>query len=133
MLYNKDWEQKSNPLRKRSAASPVSDLLYKAAALLEKHGHAKYVRKSVNGSMCLLGAIEVAEHGEVIAFRRDSGLTIQAAEAIIQALGIKPHKREDARFPAVNWNNADERTAQEVIDTMRLAAHLHSHKEKQNA
>ena len=119
MLYNKDWERKSNP---------VSDLLYKAAALLEKHGHVRFSREDENGSMCFLGAMEAAEHGDVMAGRPDSELVIQAAEAVIQTLGIKPREDRDARYPAVAWNNVPERTGQEVIDAMRLAAHVHSHK-----
>jgi len=49
----------------------------------------------------------------------DTLLTYEAAEAVAQSLGLKldvQHQEPDYRHAMANWNNAGERTGQEVID-----------------
>ncbi len=119
MLYNKDWDYGDNP---------VSAVLLKAADLLEKHGHTRFIRKDDSGSMCFLGALEEAQGHEQgwFSLGDDSALTFKASKAVsetmgLDALGFKadPH---DARSAVVRWNNDLKRTGQEVIDAMRLTA-----------
>ena len=111
MLYNKDWD--------RVPSNPVSDLLMKAAGLIEKHGHTKGQLKDKNGSMCFMGAIW-QETSQI-----DLGLEAAKTTAMALGLGFDSHYKmgpSSALWTMVEWNNAPERTAQEVIDAMRLAA-----------
>ncbi len=125
MLFNKDWD--------RPHTNPVSEVLLKAADLIEQRGHTKHIRVDDKGSMCLLGAIAVAQGHDIgysLGMRGgDTELTYEAAETIVNTLGIMVGLR-DIRGIAVDWNNAPKRTAQEVIDVMRLAART---KVKENA
>lgn len=114
MLYNKNW-----------GLNEVGQVLIKAADLLEEHGHTKHARERANGSMCFLGALEKAQgDGDPkILYRPDSPLTYAASEAISRMLGLDTGRYGgDHRCACVDWNNDDDRTGQEVIDAMRLAA-----------
>lgn len=121
MLYNQDWNRKPNP---------VSEVLLKAADLLEKHGHTKNILKNSDGSMCFMGALNMAETGD--AWFRNPELAVKAATITANMLGVKPvrHYLLSKNDPfigvraIVDWNNAKERTAQEVIDAMRAAAKI---------
>lgn len=113
MLYNQDWDRKPKS---------VSDVLLKAADLLEQRGHAKFIRVHPNGSMCFLGALEVAQ-GYEGGYRSPGGdgpLTREAALVTAKVLGLTVCYTPYIRI--ADWNNLPERTAQEVIDAMRLAA-----------
>lgn len=77
-------------------------LLLRAANLIETHGHCKHVTRDAAGRYCLIEAI--AECG-VSGFRK-------ATSAIDDAVGRD----------CIEWNNAPERTAEEVISTMRRVA-----------
>ena len=115
MLYNKDWAYKLNP---------VADVLFNAADLLEKHGHIKHERGNEHVGMCFLGALDTAQ-GRARYSGGDTLLTYEAAEAVAQSLGLKldvQHQESDYRHAMANWNNAGERTGQEVIDAMRSTA-----------
>jgi hypothetical protein len=109
MLYNKDWDYKLNP---------VADVLMKAADLLEKHGHIKHLRGDLKSGMCFLGAIEAAQ-GRSKSWV-DTPLTYEASRVVVKALNLTAG--HDDRVVMANWNNEPKRTAQEVIDAMRLAA-----------
>lgn len=123
MLYNKDWAYKLNP---------VADVLLKAADLLEKYGHVKLTRGNIHTGMCFLGALEVAQgHPEGYDFLGaegpDTEITIAASHAVAKSLGLKVKSHEShhewaAGRAMANWNNAPERTGQEVIDAMRNTA-----------
>lgn len=120
MLYNKDWAYQLNP---------VADVLLRAADLLETHGHTKGTRVDRRGRMCFLGALEVAQGHQYgyVPGERDGEVTVEAARVVAETLGLKPRINDanDPRGCVVDWNNATERTGQEVIDAMRLtAAHL---------
>lgn len=116
MLYNQDWERQSNP---------VSDILLKAADLLEKHGLAKFQRMDINGSMCFLGAVQAAQFGisDQIKYGGDSDLTLEVSEAVASLLKLRKGHAPDTRQAVADWNNHPERTSQQVIDAMRQAAH----------
>lgn len=123
MLYNKDWEQPK--------INPVSDVLLKAADLIEQKGHTKNARKTRNG-FCFLGALEEVQGTGLATGLVDTLLTYQASEAVAKMLGLSARNNfwltgreptfRDYRGSMAIWNNAPERTAQEVIDIMRKAA-----------
>lgn len=110
MLFNQDWDKAND--------NPVSKLLLGGAAMIEKHGHAKYILKDDKGSLCFMGAL-FAVQGYV------PEKAVEAAKATCKAVGIS----WNVDFPStsvgriVDWNNAPERTGQEVIDAMRAAAY----------
>lgn len=115
MLYNQDWGR----------ANLVRDVLLKAADLLETYGHVKHTRVDDKGSMCILGAIDAAQHDNLGRPRLtypDTPLTYQVAGVVALTLGLHAGPHEDNRHVIVKWNNSNERTAQEVIDVLRLAA-----------
>jgi hypothetical protein len=123
MLYNESWD--------KSNSNPVSDVLRKGADLIEKHGHAKFTRRDKNGSMCFLGALDVAQgrNEQNWKFERDTELTRRAAVALSQVVDMSvlfADKEPDKRYVTAEWNNLPERTAQEVIDAMRLAADVYA-------
>lgn len=97
-------------------SNPVSDVLRRAADLMELHGHCKFTRRNDAGSMCILGAIEAAQNHRTTFF--DSSLTIHAARAISDVLNLENTSLCDV----ADWNNIPERTGEEVIAVMRLAA-----------
>jgi len=104
MLYNKDWD---TPL------TAVGKALMAGADLIEKHGLAKFVRQDSNGKLCFLGALDMVE-----GYSEDDHS--KASKALVAALGLTTLR--DPRSAAADWNNKLERTAQEVVDAMRLAA-----------
>lgn len=115
MLYNQDWGR----------ANPVRDVLLKAADLLETYGHVKHTRVDHRGSMCILGAIDAAQNenkGRPRLTYPDTPLTYQVSDVVAATLGLDVGYGEDNRHVIVAWNNRNERTAQEVIDVLRLAA-----------
>lgn len=123
MLYNKDWEQPK--------INPVSDVLLRAADLIERKGHIKGLRKTGAG-FCFLGALEEVQGVGLGNGWEDTPLTYQASEAVAKMLGLAAYNDfwvndqkstfVDYRHPVAQWNNAPKRTAQEVIDIMRQAA-----------
>ena len=120
MLYNKDWDYKLNP---------VADVLMKAADLLEKHGHIKFLRGNTVEGMCALGALQEAQGEPNLGW--DTELTLQASRIVTGMLGVSypmgyPHAA------LADWNNRPERTGQEVIDAFRQAAKVVV-RENQNA
>lgn len=103
-----------------------SDILREAAGLLGEKGWCQHLLREPNtGAMCALGAIGVAEARDVYA------LTAQ--------WGARPERSVAARWlqrsldsPEIaKWNNAEHRTAEEVIKTLLVAADeyddVHSH------
>ncbi len=109
MLYNKDWDYKLNP---------VADVLMKAADLLEKHGHIKFLRGNIIEGMCALGALQAAQ-GKI--YDLDTELTLTASQVVVDAMKLK-HEFAMPHAALAAWNNLPERTGQEVIDAMRKVA-----------
>lgn len=123
MLYNKDWE---HPV----VYSEIGNVLLKAADLLEEYGHIKYIRRDMSGSMCFLGALQEAQ-GILVTTGEDTPLTIAASAAVVKFLDLKPTNKTARMYIGhdyyhavlmAEWNNAEERTGQEVIDAMRQTA-----------
>lgn len=97
MLYNQEWDK----------ADPI---LMKAADLIEKHGHVKGHPGSEELGYCAIGAICAAD------FSFDGMISIPNMFSRIDLLA----KVVSSLVP--RWNDAPERTKEEVIAALRLAA-----------
>ncbi len=111
------------------------ELLRKAADIIEREGHAKGELRDPQGRHCATGAVMAAERpGSYDIFEeRLEALTSDVINAV-KAVGryLDPNPPVDVNeytmmhWPmVVNWNNAPERTAEEVVDTLRTVANLH--------
>lgn len=119
MLYNKDWG--------RPHTNPLSEMMLRAADLLEKYGHTKRTLREHNGSMCIMGALNMAHHGDAD-YQFDPSHLVEASKIIAEMQDVRDlyggcscvESKDIANVVA--WNNAPGRTAQEVIDALRLGA-----------
>lgn len=91
---------------------PINQLLLNAADLIEKHGHCKGQLYNEKGQMCLMGALNRVHQNYVP--------QVDATAKVAAVLGLS--YVGTAVIAVVDWNNAPERTGQEVIDVLRLAA-----------
>jgi len=80
-----------------------------AADLIEQRGHAKNILEDSNGSLCFVGALSMAVTGYSDAIDLRVGIGIQK---MFPFIGQNP----------VDWNNAPERTKEEVVSAMRACA-----------
>lgn len=92
-------------------AEPIGkwrQILLDAATIIEARGHAKGVLEDFRGRVCVLGAMNVAETGDAFGLG-----SCEPWRLLVNHLGENsiPH-----------WNNAPERTAGEVVETLRAAA-----------
>lgn len=99
MLFDPKWDQKTKP----------QIFLLKAADLIEKHGLVKHRLYDEHGRLCAGGAIYAAN--TLFGGKSQAAMT----EAILM---LQRH----VGGSIAEWNNAPERTAQEVINTLREAA-----------
>lgn len=97
--------------------SEESQLLLKAASIVEQKGHTKNQLCSdydpEHGSVCLLGALNHAQRGS--AWFGDD----QQSKAVREIAG---RVYGGSWIKAVAWNNAPERTQTEVVSALRMAA-----------
>lgn len=108
MLYDPKWELNHEPWRNH---------LRMAAQLIRERGLAKGERRSASGSLCLHGAISLAAYGN----HQILNGNCPAELAVIRYLRSQgAEKIYDAG--AAGWNNAEERTAAEVIEALEAAA-----------
>ena len=95
----------------KKSKDPVSEVILKAANLIQRHGLAKRARRSADG-FCVHGALSAAETGDAEGF---GDLEVEAAKRI--------HKHLFPRRPfpggIAEWNNAPERTKKEVVAVLR--------------
>lgn len=90
---------------------PIGRSMLAAADAIALHGHAKYaLRSSKSGGLCLLGALNLAESGSA-----ESGPAHMAYNAA-RRMGFS------GLMQAVNWNNAPDTTALDVISALRASA-----------
>lgn len=91
----------------------ASKILLKAAAVIEERGLAKGERCNAKGAMCVHGAIAFAAHGDPHAWEQDDGrlAVTRMVEAVDPGCG-----------GAAQWNNARERTKDEVVAKLRAVA-----------
>lgn len=120
MLYDTKYDQ----------TTPTGNLLNKAADLIEKHGHAKQILKDKQGHMCFMGALFEANDG----FWAGDPAIEAALQATDRILGLSTEQSSFGTLVSavVDWNNAYQRTSEEVIAVMRAAAVI-ANKEKINA
>lgn len=91
---------------------PWRKLLLDAADLIEERGHCKSALRNEHGQLCLLGAVLVASRGDLSARVRVPDGAVTAMEYVDRYLD------EDA----VDWNNAPDRTPEQVISALRNCA-----------
>jgi hypothetical protein len=94
------------------------EIAAKAADLIEQRGHAKGALYDHRGRLCLLGALNMAVSGLP---RHNHGGT-RAMRYVEQFIGDQD---------AVRWNNAPERTPEEVIAVLRRAAGVRNPHERE--
>ena len=97
-------------------------LLLKAAALIEKHGLAKWTVCTPDGRLCLRGAIAVASgqsHSRAeVNWWHANEMAREADRMVRMSLG-EESKYGDA---SADWNNDDRRTQDEVVAKLRAVA-----------
>lgn len=89
-----------------------ADVLERAAGIIETFGLLKHYQGNKREGYCAIGAISVAQYGETFA------LSTPEMETYGDAMGFEG----ESGWPIARWNNAPERTAQEVIDRLRAGA-----------
>lgn len=96
----------------RTTLEPWRTLLLDSADRIECRGHAKDVLCSDDGAVCFRGALVDAQSWRTFCYL----LPIHrlAERNMVSFLGIQ--------YGVVAWNNAPERTAEEVITAMRACA-----------
>lgn len=93
-----------------------SRLLLKAAALIEERGHHKGSYSASNGMVCFRGALNIAACGDPVGIPNAPG----ADEASIRFL--QTLRREGWGLGWLEWNDAPDRTRDEVVAKMRAVA-----------
>ena len=118
MLYDPRWEEKivTMPLEGWQI------VLLKAADIVRRRGLAKYTQRAGDGSVCVQGAISVAVTGQVYCSSRNEKYC-EATRRLGQYLIAKGEEGADETGNAY-WNNAPERTAEEVIAALEGCAAL---------
>lgn len=109
----------------------IADVLERAADDIATNGLAKGELLNEDGQHCSIGAIghalghKMDLDGFVDYSAYDSGNLRQVASFLVHYL---PEETQEQNWPSVawnvivEWNNEPDRTAEEVVDTMRLAA-----------
>jgi hypothetical protein len=109
----------------------VSDILSKAADIIEQRGHCKGWYFGPDGSCCMRGAIILAADPD---FPPISEAEAVARKAAGDDLFIHPDaastfrkldnfvRRNSISFDAVSWQDAEERSGKQVVSTLRAAA-----------
>lgn len=105
MLHNPKWDRPN---------TEVQQTLLDAAALIEKHGHLKFDMGNTAKGFCISGAIAIAVKGDASLWMESMG-----------AINIFLHKTpgNHYRLDVIRWNNALERTGDEVIAVLKDTAH----------
>lgn len=104
----------SQSVRARRTVDEDGEVLLRAADILEQRGWCQYEQESPDGRLCLYGAIFTARHGSAMPEQErsnDDGWNRDAHTLGFPSAGA-----------AVSWNNAEDRTAAEVIARLRSAA-----------
>lgn len=102
-------------------AIDIADVLERAADDIATNGLAKGYLRNQGGQHCSIGAIGCALGWDTYSY----GNVREVAEFLVDYLPDKIQEqnwRSSAWNIIVEWNNEPDRTAEEVVDTMRLAA-----------
>lgn len=90
-----------------------AEVLRKAADVIREQGHCKGVYSTEDGRVCVYGAINTAA-GHWPVFEGDDYVVDTACRTLMRHLD----------YDVVYWNDAPERTAEEVIAALEKAAEL---------
>lgn len=105
-----------------TTSQSIPQVLRRSAEVMKAKGYARGIRHNVHdsryktGAVCALGAIEDALGIPNYALGPFNPVTEALAEHIAEQYGKPTASR------VANWNNADDRTAEEVIATFLAAA-----------
>lgn len=109
---------------------PWQQILLDAANIIRVRGLAKNEMLDSKGCVCLMGALYQAlcgdpdpEDDSVVHQHQKIEVGQYAQNKIAECLGFEGRGWEGGR-ELVRWNNADERTAEDVISTLEKAAQL---------
>jgi hypothetical protein len=101
--------------------NPVVKVLYDAADLIDQRGLAKGIRRDSEGRLCLHGAIEFAMTGTAWSSgEKHKEVSRHVRKYLEHNLGFVGL----TDYGCAEWNNAPERTKQEVVDALRGAAEM---------
>lgn len=110
--------------------SDVTEALFRAARILETDGHCKFIQRDAEGRYCAIGAAYAAVGAELdfnSSGPMDGPLREKAelvSNMVVDSLGIASSVSAWGKWGALAWwNNAGERTAEEVIAAFRNAAY----------
>jgi hypothetical protein len=114
-------EKKAGEVENKPVEQWRCDLL-KAAKVLRSLGHCKHILHRPGDGYCVMGALNMAQHNN---HNYDGhGVDSDASEKLFRHLDLVPV--ESSQFPRaaalVAWNNAPERTKEEVIAALEGAA-----------
>lgn len=98
-----------------SVLTPEHQLLWDAAAYIEKHGWCQDSVSTADGRVCLVGAIKAAAGMPIHGHDWSSGPGA-VAYAACEIMDNRTSR------PAADWNDRDGRTQDEVVSAMRAAA-----------
>lgn len=99
----------------------LSDLLT-AADLIERTGLAKACQRDRAGAHCVQGAISVVATGDIACSSSEPRYRAATNHFLAYLRAHNAPEIDKQARGAAFWNNADERTAKEVIDALRDAA-----------
>lgn len=108
-----------------------SIILRKAAEGLRVLGFTKFIRHDDKGRMCALGAIEHALGPHMSFLVADDHLAVKAFAQHVPDISKQTWSGNPLSYCIAEWNNAPERTAEEVIATFLAAAACEEHKEQE--
>ena len=98
--------------------SPVRMILLKAADVIEERGWCKYHLCDPHGQLCIAGAINVASSGDPYwSDKHDPYAALVLVTRSLHAEGTLSISKN-----AVEWNNTQARTKEDVIGALRRAA-----------
>ena len=97
----------------RTTLEPWRTLLLDSADRIERQGHAKHELCNADGAVCFRGALLNAKN--YCDCVRPSPTFYKAENRMVKFLGFTYGE-------VIDWNNAPERTAEEVITAMRACA-----------
>jgi len=105
---------------------PYQELLLQAADLIALKGLAKCTQQDDEGRVCLHGALSIADSGQPYTASPTYGKACYAVAKTLVAKGVDKNTigcgHVEAYPGMAYWNNASERTQEEVIETLREAA-----------
>jgi len=104
------------------------ELLEKAAKILERDGWTPYFLQSIfDGKRCVMGGLMTAAGISINNFvgtrwAKEDPVAVVAVAELGKVVDPDNSHRSDGWDRVVNWNNAEGRTQQEVLDAVRVAS-----------